>query len=117
MKSLLSNAFAPITFPMGFLEAPIGAVEAVLMKRFETAPYNPRVEVRRLECTLDRTLLELSPLMIPIDKQLLLETDSPWTAYFDNNSRGTGEADAIACFVASQLKCRGLRGSVLAEHN
>lgn len=105
MKALFANRLAPLSYCMGFLELPFDAlVEAARMRLRNNFP-----GVRELASSLplDASLLQLQPIKTPRDRILLLETTSPWTAYFDNSRRGSDPAGFVGS-LSMKLKCRGL---------
>jgi hypothetical protein len=106
VKTLLNNRFAPITFEFGFIEAPVAVVADFIVQW--TEGLSRPVVARQLSCALPDALQQIEPLTMPPTRQLLAETRSPWTAYFDNSVIGT-DAGPVVTYVSSQLKCRGLR--------
>jgi hypothetical protein len=105
MKQLLDGEFAPLTYAWGFLESPLQITGDML---YEWTSQNvTRVESSTMKSTLPQALLELQPLTSPPRKKLLMQTHSPWTAYFDNGANGGDPASAVG-YLAGLLKCRGL---------
>jgi hypothetical protein len=105
MKQLLDGRFAPLTHAWGFLEAPLQLVGDALYKW--TSANVSKVTLEPFEASLGEALLRLEPLTIPPRKQLLMQTVSPWTAYFDNGANGGDPATAVG-YLAEYLKCRAL---------
>jgi hypothetical protein len=105
MRQLLEGAFAPITYCVGFLEA---ALEQVCDAHLTWIRRNHQgVDCRPLEGRLPELLRQLEPLSTPARRSLLVATESSWTAYFDSTAGGT-DARSPVCYLAQQLRCRGL---------
>ena len=109
---LLGGRFAPVTVTSTFVEKPAeDAVALFLSTRgarvLETTGHP--LAVRRVEGSLDQLLSSLEPLVsAQPTRYLFLPTTGPWTAYFDNNWRGT-DADGILVSYGS----RGTRALAL----
>jgi hypothetical protein len=104
MKSLLNNAFAPITFSWGFLQAPLETVKDAMIQWHSSLG-------RKETCTpindaLPKALLNLDPLSMPPHKELLFSTQSTWTAYSNNSILGTDTAGIG--YLAQRIKCWGV---------
>jgi hypothetical protein len=105
MKALLSGAYVPITFSVGFIEQRIDVVQAVFE---EWTRRNYRVvETFPVAGDLSQALSQLQPLTVPPRRELLLSTDSQWTAYFDNGTNGPDPRTPVV-YLTQQLRCRGL---------
>lgn len=105
MKQLLNARFAPLTLRIGFLEYPISLVgEAYLQWKRQ---HFRVVESFPVASNLQDALGQLVPLTMPPRRILFLATDSEWTAYFDNGSKGADPLPPIS-YLAQQLGCRGL---------
>jgi hypothetical protein len=109
MSSLLDNDFAPVTFRFGFIEAPF----PTLCQAFErwqkdlNAKFGTTTEVRSIVAPLATALLSLEPLTTPLDRYLLVETRSKWTAIFANGLR-VNDVNSPVAYLPLVLKCRGL---------
>lgn len=105
MKFLLDNAFAPLTFNWGFVDAPVDAVTRRYARWQRTILH--RVKVAVIDLALRDALRRLEPLDAGSQRVLFLSTAGPWTACFDNGSRG-GNPSTIVGELSRQLKCRGV---------
>lgn len=105
MKSLLGGELAPITYAWGFIEAPLQSVRDAFHK-WRSALYK-NVTTLSFRSSLREALLQLQPLTVPPRKELLMETSSSWTAYFDNSIQG-GDPFPPISYMAEYLKCRSL---------
>ena len=105
MKSLMGTQFAPITFGLGFLDAPLADIVEFLVAWYKSL--SKTVSVIQVKSRLPESLPLLEPLMSVRTKELLLNTRSTWTACFDNGRIGSGPATLLR-YGSSQLKCRGL---------
>lgn len=71
--------------------------------------------VLRLEASgLLTHLVRLAPLQAPWRRELLVETHGPWTAYFNNDSRG-GDPGPWVERVAREARCRGVVATHIPE--
>lgn len=105
MKALLENKFAPLTFAWGFLESSLPTVgESFIGWR---RSHLSKIKVTSIKEPLASVLLKLQPLITPPRKELLVETRSGWTAYFDNGING-GDPTGAMIYLSQYLKCRGL---------
>ncbi len=93
MKFLLENTLAPLTFSWGFLDFPMPAVADIIVSWRES--HTSVVEALPVSDPLQRVLRHLEPLRISRDRELILATASPWTAYFDNGARMGDPASAV----------------------
>jgi len=105
MRHLLENRFAPVTFTIGFLEADITRVSAFLESWRDSI--NRRQRVKCVSASLADMLKALAPVTYPETKELLVVTDSTWTAYFVNSSRVPNIAGVMS-HVSSNLHVRGV---------
>lgn len=110
MISLLENRYAPLTFSWGFLKVPVDEVKEKLFNWRKSL--SSSVSVESINDTLPHSLLKLPPLTIPPQRELILSTHSPWTAYFDNGARG-GEPQNTVSYLCFLLKCHGLAVSCI----
>lgn len=106
MKQLLEGKLAPLTDSLGFVQAPLKAVEETYFHWRKNLPYD--VNIRRE--TMNGTLIDLLPQLEPLGpmKNLFVSTQSNWTAYFDNNLNGA-DVFSHAAYVANVLGCRAVR--------
>jgi len=116
MKTLLDDRFAPITSSVGFLEAPLDSIAKTLVAWRRTHEWfrkQPQlVTADGFDQTFPECLRRLEPLGSH-ERELLLETRSPWVAYFDSGHRGT-DPSAVG-FLPTQLRCRGLFVSCIPD--
>jgi hypothetical protein len=102
--TLFCNSFAPTTFTIGFLERDLDAVgRANTAWRDRIGSYTQRA----VRGDLNVMLRQLEPLSAPVTRQLWVQTNSNWTAYFDNFIIGGDPFGPIA-YLSRQLGCRGL---------
>jgi hypothetical protein len=105
MNYLLDDQLAPVTHAWGFLEASLETVAAAFHAWHKRLSHY--VEIERLSVPLAEALGRLDPLSLPRCRQLLLATDSAWTAYFDNSLMGGDPAPPVS-YVAQLVGCQGL---------
>jgi hypothetical protein len=105
LKQLLDGEFAPLTYAIGFIEAPLRLVGDAFYKW--RSSHCKKVTTSSFSSSLAEALINLPPLIVPPRKALLLQTDSQWTAYFDNGTNG-GDPFPPMSYLAEHLKCRGL---------
>ena len=109
MSPLLNNDFAPVTFRFGFVEASFRS----LCDAFEhwrtgiNAKSSLETEFTTIVAPLPTALLSLEPLTTPLDRYLLVETRSNWTAVFANGLR-VNDVFSPVSYLPLVLKCRGL---------
>jgi len=109
MHSLLNTDFAPVTFRFGFIETSF----AILCDAFTEWQKNLDekfglfTEFNSFVGPLASAFSTLEPLTTPLDRYLLVETRSDWTAIFANGLRGNDVASPVS-YLPSVLKCRGL---------
>jgi len=113
MKQLLDGRLAPLTFKIGFLNRSLRGVSDFYLDW--TRQHHKHVESRPVEEGLEGGLALLEPLVTPPRRVFWLSTQSEWTAYFDNGTRG-GDPFPPISFMAEQLSCRGLIATV-CPHN
>jgi hypothetical protein len=104
------EAYAPITSEVGLIEKPLDEVVSAF-KRWQDqflAQRNNILEVVSEFQGLEGGLRALAPLTSIESRFLFSETQSAWTAYFDNANRGT-DAFPVASYLAQMLDCRGLK--------
>jgi len=109
MKTLLDNRFAPVTFNYGFIECPFLELSQAFTtwQRETDSSSGTQTELRCFQAPLGEALLSLEPLTSPLDRYLLVETRSAWTAIFANGLRVSDVFSPVS-FLPTVLKCRGL---------
>lgn len=103
--SLFDNRLAPLTYSIGFLNAPIDTVrQAFLTYLARLGPQS-----FSLPGSLEDNLLHLQPLPLRSTPRILLTSTihSNWTACFDGDPLGQGVAQKIAFVSRNHLKVRG----------
>ncbi len=105
MKTLLNGYYAPITFSWGFLDAPIARVEEAIVKW--NISLNRKTNMHSAVSNLSNALNRLDPLETPWTKELLICTESSWTAYFNNQSIG-GDPFPPVSYLSKLIGCRSL---------
>lgn len=105
MVPLFNNAFAPLTFSTGFLEADMNRV-AKSFARWQWMTLH-RVNTQALTCSLKEGLGRLEPLDSAGQRVLWVATRSEFVAYFDNGFQGASPISTIA-YLAEALDCTGL---------
>jgi hypothetical protein len=102
---LLNNRFAPTTFAIGFLEAPLPLVADACLDWLDG---NPMPVTRSpIEDPLSESLRRLEPLTRGPWRRLWVETRSNWVAYFDNILTGTDPVSPVG-HLCQTIKCRGV---------
>ena len=104
MKALLGNRFAPITFTWGFVEAPFDQFSRSFVDWQESLG---KIESHAFRAPLSRSLSSLEPLTTPLDRYLLTETRSRWSAIFSNGLR-VNDVHSPVAYLPTVLQCRGL---------
>jgi hypothetical protein len=109
MKALLGNEFAPVTFTCGFVECPFVELSQAFARwqNVLDAKFGTRTELSSFRAPLSEGLLRLDPLTTPLDRHLLIETRSAWTAIFSNGLRANDVFSPVS-YLPTVLKCRGL---------
>lgn len=104
--TLFDDSWAPVTSVIGFVDAPIETVAAAV-QTWRRDLFGP-VQVTPLSQGLPESLAKLDPLMLEgVSKEVLLETESRWTAWFDD-SYSNGSLVPAVSFLASRLQVFGL---------
>jgi hypothetical protein len=103
---LLGDRFAPATSEVGFIEAATDVVAEQLIDWRRGLPYlRSSVSAKRLEQPFPEILDRLAPLSVARHaRELVVPTQSAWTAYFDNGHQGTDSSAPIV--VAGKLGVR-----------
>lgn len=103
MKALLENKFAPITFRWGFVESPFSQFSEALIQWGDqiAKKFSTRKERKEFRAPLSESLSALEPLTTPLDRYLLTETRTGWTAIFANGLRVTMSLARLAIFQPS----------------
>jgi len=78
----LIKELAPITFTCGFIEGPISILEECVVPWRQSIGL--QVSMTPVESRLSEALLQLDPLSSMAERELWVETDSPWLACFTN---------------------------------
>ncbi|HEY6339737.1 MAG TPA: hypothetical protein VIW68_14690 [Candidatus Sulfotelmatobacter sp.] len=109
MKALLDNRFAPTTFTWGFVESSFAqSSEAFVQWQDQIAKkFGTRKERKSFRAPLSESLLALEPLTTPLDRYLLTETRSGWSAIFANGLR-VNDVHSPVSYLPTILGCRGL---------
>jgi hypothetical protein len=109
MKALLDNEFAPITFTCGFVEQPFAELSHAFARwhKETDARLGTQTDLCPFRAPLSQALLRLEPLTSPLDRYLLVETCSAWTAVFSNGLRANDVFGPVS-YLPTVLKCRGL---------
>jgi hypothetical protein len=118
MKGLLENMFAPITFQFGFVECPFDEFSHAFT-RWQTeidSKFGTRTAQRRSSAPLSEALSRLEPLTTPLDRYLLIETCSGWTAIFGNGLR-VNDVFSPVSYLPTLLGCRGLEVAVIPDRS
>lgn len=104
---LLSERFAPITYSVGFIEGSLERVGAALAGWRRTLPQLRDVEEHVLLEPLEVGLRQLDPLSVHRERELLVATESRWTAYF-NAGLATDGALGPVTVLSDLLRCQTL---------
>jgi hypothetical protein len=110
IRPLLNNKFAPVTFNLGFIETPFSLLCSAFQewfKKIDAKFPGLKTDFTPLSAPLDTALLSLEPLTTPLDRYLLVETKSNWTAIFANGLRVSDVASPTG-YIPTILNCRGL---------
>lgn len=108
---LLDGGLEPITASFGFVQAPCEAVASWWQTRDAAfqAKRGVSVSSRVVSGELEAMLRSLLPLTsVEIRRVLMLRTISDWTAVFDSNWRGGGDAAWLSS-AAEGLGCKAVR--------
>src|SRR5579859_355490 len=109
LKTLLNDKFVPLTYQVGFLEAPLeNTLEAFLKWQSEIgAEFERQPRHERFVGTLQQALARLEPLTTPPTRILLIETCSRWTAFFNNGLRMSDPESPVG-HLCTIIPCRGV---------
>lgn len=109
MHSLLNNDCAPITFRFGFIETsfPVLCDAFTRWRKTLDKKFGSLTEFNSFVAPLASAFSTLEPLTTPLDRYLLVETRSNWTAIFANGLRVNDVVSPVS-YLPSVLKCRGL---------
>jgi hypothetical protein len=106
--TLLDDAYAPITSSVGFILSPIETVAQVLSDWRIRLYGQGKVSRIQLDRQFPDALHSLEPLTGGTPpRELIISTDSPWTAYFDCFIQGPDPAPPIG-HLAEVLQCTAL---------
>ena len=118
MKALLDNRFAPITFTWGFVKSFFTQLSEAFMqwhgqidKKFGT-----QTEYKVFRAHLSESLYALEPLTTPLDRYLLTETRSGWSAIFANGLR-VNDVFSPVSYLPTVLGSRGLHVRCLPDRS
>jgi hypothetical protein len=101
---LLGDRLAPITYSLGFLEAPFDEVVSADQDwRISLGGYS----WQRVSGSFEQLLRMLDPLSAPVSRHIWIATRANWTAFFDNFINGSDPFGPIS-YLAEKLKCRGV---------
>lgn len=95
----------PVAFRIGFIEADVDAVLDAFVAWKRTLVDS--VEVQAVTGGLAAKIASLEPLTMPPRRSLFVQTQTRWTAYFDNSILGTDAVGPVIHLV-DILKCRGV---------
>lgn len=106
---LIAKEFAPVTYRFGFIEAPFLSVCEAWgnWSRSLDAKFALSTEFRMIRAPLSTALHALEPLTTPLNRYLIVETGSQWTAVFANGLRGNDVTSPVS-YLPRVLNCRGL---------
>jgi len=109
MKCLLDNQYAPTTFNIGFVEAPFEAVLQWFVAWHKSLAASFKIGLSTIDVAgaLPDLLAQLFPVAAPSDREMVVETRSTWTAYFDN-SLISGDATSRVGVLCEVFECRGV---------
>ncbi|HUI74280.1 MAG TPA: hypothetical protein VLX32_05010 [Candidatus Acidoferrum sp.] len=109
MKALLDNRLAPITFTWGFVESPFAQFSDAFIRWQDQldAKFGTQTRRKNFRAPLPESLLALEPLTSPLDRYLLTETRSAWSAIFANGLR-VNDVHSPVAYLPRILGCRGL---------
>jgi hypothetical protein len=106
--TLFEDRYLPLTATVGFLEAALDDFAEALTAWRRSHGSDGSVAATPATGDLERLLQSLEPLVQgPYDTELLVETDSAWTARFDNCANG-GDQFGPVSYLAKELTTRGL---------
>lgn len=118
MKALLNNKFAPITFTWGFVESPFSQFSEAFIQWQDrlASKFGTQTEGKSFRAPLSEGLLSLEPLTTPLDRYLLTETRSGWTAIFSNGLR-VSDVHSPVSYLPQLLRCRGLEVTCVPDRS
>ena len=106
---LLDNSYAPITFSFGFVQRPLAQFSEAFIS-WQNKIFSKSAggfEFTHFSAPLPAALLRLEPLTTPLDRYLLVETRSNWSAIFSNGLR-VNDVFSPVSYLSEVLKCYGL---------
>ena len=111
MELLFNDRLAPITTSIGFIEGECShVVNKFIEWREENKKFDPsirKIKSHAVVSNLEQTLRNLLPLrMIQSTRYLFIPTTGEWTAYFDNNYRGTDSS--VISYLPKLLQSRSI---------
>lgn len=105
MRTIASEAYAPITTRVGYLHAPLAAVteELVAWRR----ELHGSAVAHEVKGEFPGVLACLEPLSVLCDRELLVPVGNEWVAYFDCSASGTDPVGAVSV-LGERLDVLGL---------
>jgi len=118
MKALLDNRFAPVTFTVGFVESPFTQFSAAFRSWQDqlNGKFGNQTHFKSFRAPLSESLLTLEPLTTPLDRYLLTETRSGWSAIFSNGLR-VNDVHSPVSYLPTVLGCRGLEATCVPDRS
>jgi hypothetical protein len=117
LRFLFDDGLAPMTSEIGFAEVELERAVAFVDDRTgsSTRRRGGRLTEERLSVDLAAGLERLLPLTLGEESRILLMvTDSPWVAYFENTSGGADPASVMSV-LAMTCGCRTLRVAAIPD--
>lgn len=105
MTTPLYPDLAPLTFSWGFLRAGLAQTREAIHSWLLSI--NSQCAIADLDVPLDQALGQMQPLTHPPSKDLLVATQSDWTACFNNGANGP-DLLSLMTVLAGRLKCCGV---------
>jgi hypothetical protein len=112
MKQLLAGRLDPLTFSIGFVEAPLQQIAESIHR--DHLRFSPEACLQALSGSLEAMLHTLEPLTVPAYRTLIVGTHSNWTAYFLNHINGDDLLLQVS-LTAEALGCRGVVATKKAD--
>lgn len=118
MKALLENEFAPVTWTCGFVECSFPEFSAMFTRWQQEidTKFGTHTTVHRFHGSLPGALVRLEPLTTPLDRYLLIETRSNWSAIFANGLSVNDLHSPVSC-LPTVLRCRGLEVACVPDRS
>lgn len=103
---MLIERWHPVTSDFGLIEAPLEKVVGALLDWHQSIQIHHRKT--DIDTGLETSLAALLPLSSARQRQLLLQTDSTWTAFFQNGIQGSDPFPAMSV-LAENLRVLSMR--------